>query len=193
MGMIPYYDRIGKKWHAMTGARGGAFKEHVLNELVLSRIPSIADLAILELGAGNGYFMPLVLRRFSGQIASRIVITDHSRVLLKIAQRSFRVPEAEYQPVDVRAPFPFAKESFDLIVANMIFNEIPTPNLRRALSECQRVLSPGSRLLAAVIHPAFVKSLDRRGQLRPLTSSVYTMPASQGLRLPVVRRSLQSY
>jgi ubiquinone/menaquinone biosynthesis C-methylase UbiE len=193
MTMMPYYERIAKQWHAMTGARGGAFKDHVLNELVLRRIPGIAGLAILEVGAGNGHFMRLVLRRFSGQIPSRIVITDHSPALLNIARRSFRIPDAEYQLVDVRAPFPFAKESFDLILANMIFNELPTPILRPALRECQRVLSPGGRLLATVIHPAFVKSLARRGQLKPYSRGVYTMPASEGLRLPVAPRNLKAY
>src|SRR5260370_12885056 len=123
---MPYYDHIAKKWHSFSGAQGGAFKKYALNDLVLSRISSIAGQAILELGAGNGYFMPLVLRRLSGQVASRIVITDQSSALLDIAQRSFRVPEAEYKLLDVRTPFPFANESFDLILANMIFNEITT-------------------------------------------------------------------
>src|SRR5713101_8065328 len=139
---MPYYDHIAKKWHTLTGAHGGAFKKYALNDLVLSRISGIAGLAILELGAGNGYFMPLVLRRFSGQVASRIVITDQSELMLRLAQRSFKVAEAEYQVLDVRAPFPLGNDSFDLILANMIFNEITTPDLRRAVRECHRVLAP---------------------------------------------------
>jgi len=190
---MPYYDQIAKKWHSLSGAQGGAFKKYALNGLVLSRISSIARQAILELGAGNGYFVPLALRRYSGQVASRIVITDQSPALLNIARRSFRVPEAEYKLLDVRTPFPFVNESFDLILANMIFNEITTRDLRHALKECHRVLSSKGRILATVIHPTFVKSLARREQLKPYGNGVYTMPASDGLRLPVALRSLKGY
>ena len=63
---MAYYDHIAKHWHAATGYTGGAFKELVLNNLLLEKIASIDHCAILELGAGNGYFLPLVLRRFSG-------------------------------------------------------------------------------------------------------------------------------
>ena len=66
---------------------------------------------------------------------ARIVITDLSGVLLDLAQRSFRVREAEYLTLDVRDPFPFPNDSFDLIVANMVFNEIPNAALRCALGE----------------------------------------------------------
>ena len=53
-GALAYYDRIARKWHAVTGPRGGALKERVLNGLVLGKLEGIAGLSILELGAGNG-------------------------------------------------------------------------------------------------------------------------------------------
>jgi SAM-dependent methyltransferase len=190
---MAYYDRTAKKWHSATGAQGGAFKKLVLNDFVLGKLPSIAGLAILELGAGNGYFLPLVLRRFSGQVPIRVVITDQSRVLIDLAQRLFRVADAEYQILDVRDPFPFPEQSFDLILANMIFNEITTAGLRRALRECWRTLSSAGRLLATVTHPAFVESLERRGQLKRFKGGVFTMPGAEGLRLPVVSRSSEEY
>jgi ubiquinone/menaquinone biosynthesis C-methylase UbiE len=190
---MAYYDHIAKRWHSFTGAEGGAFKKYALNDIMLSRLSGIADQAILEWGAGNGYFMPMVLRRFSGQVPARILITDQSSVLLRIAQRSFSIPEAEYQILDVRATFPFIKESFDLILANMNFSEITTPVMRHALKECHRVLSPRGRLIATLIHSTFVKSLARRSQLRPYKHGVFTMPGSDGLRLPVVTRSLSGY
>lgn len=71
-----YYDRIARQWHRVTGYHGGAFKRYVLNERILARIDGIDGLAILELGAGNGYFAPLLLRRFSGQQPTHLVISD---------------------------------------------------------------------------------------------------------------------
>ena len=57
----PYYSRIAKQWHDITGYHGGPFKKYVLNDHLLEQISSIDNLSILELGAGNGYFMPKAL------------------------------------------------------------------------------------------------------------------------------------
>ena len=91
---MAYYDSIAKRWHETTGAKGGAFKELVLNNILLQKLSGIDNCSILELGAGNGYFLPLVLRRFSGQAPSRITVTDQSERLLEIARRHFRIPDA---------------------------------------------------------------------------------------------------
>jgi len=88
----------------------------VLNDCVLAQISSIAENAILELGAGNGYFAPLLLRRFSGQLPARFVITDQSQALLDIAQTSFPIDGAEYCTLDVQDPFPFPEKSFHLVL-----------------------------------------------------------------------------
>jgi hypothetical protein len=51
---MAYYDHIAKAWHETTGYTGGTFKELVLNDLLIEKITSLDDCAILELGAGNG-------------------------------------------------------------------------------------------------------------------------------------------
>jgi hypothetical protein len=56
----PYYSRIAKQWHEATGYQGGSLKKYVLNDYLLKNIESITDRSILELGAGNGYFIPLI-------------------------------------------------------------------------------------------------------------------------------------
>ena len=188
-----YYDRIAKQWHRVTGHHGGPLKRYVLNDRILSAIDGIAGRALLELGAGNGYFLPLLLRRFSGQTPSRIVITDQSPALLEIAQATFRMPAAEYLPLDVQVPFPFGDETFDLILASMLFNELPTSYLQHALAECQRVLRNDGRLIAAVPHPAFVHALARKGALTDFGRGLFAMPSAEGLRLPVSRRSVEAY
>ena len=88
---MAYYNHIAKKWHGATGSKGGALKRYLLNELILKRIQGINGKSILELGSGNGYFIPLLLKRFSGQIPSEIIITDHSSEMLKIAKSKFCV------------------------------------------------------------------------------------------------------
>ncbi len=131
---MAYYDKIAKQWHKATGWQGGPLKKYVLNDFVLNQIASVAGQCILELGAGNGYFMPLLLRHFSGQVPARVVITDHSTAFLNMAQRLFRVAEAEYKLLDVRSRYPFADGTFDVIIANMVFNEVKKAGLLRANS-----------------------------------------------------------
>jgi SAM-dependent methyltransferase len=190
---MPYYDRIAKQWHETTGHKGGAFKELVLNNILLEKVSGINNRSILELGAGNGYFLPLVVRRFSGQAPSAIVVTDLSGQLLEIAQRHFRIKGAAYELLDAAKPFPFSDGQFDLTIASMLFNEMPARGFKSALAECHRVLSPDGLLLIAVTHPDFITGLRNRGLLKPAREGIVTMPGSGSLRLPVVLRSLAGY
>ncbi|MFW9924032.1 MAG: class I SAM-dependent methyltransferase [Candidatus Thorarchaeota archaeon] len=187
------YNKIAHKWHTITGSKGGALKNYLLNDLILNKIPNIEKASILELGAGNGYFIPLMLKHFSGQIPKRIVITDQSIELLKIAQKYFFVHNAEYFPLDIRKEFPFNNDEFDLILSTMVFNEISRGGLFRALIECQRVLKPQGILLATVLHPEFVANLDKRGLLKEDQHKQLTMPGANDIRLPVIRRKIGEY
>ena len=62
----PYYSRIAKAWHESTGATGGPLKKYVLNNLLIDKIGSVEDLHVLEIGAGNGYFVRMLMQRRSG-------------------------------------------------------------------------------------------------------------------------------
>jgi ubiquinone/menaquinone biosynthesis C-methylase UbiE len=190
---LAYYDSIAKQWHKTTGYRGGEFKRFVLNDLLLENIPDIEGQSLLELGAGNGYFMPLVVQKYSGKTSARLVITDESSRLVEIAQKNFRIADAEYRVLNVVKPYPFADQTFDCILATMIFNEVSTPGLRKALAECFRVLSPGGRLLITVSHPDFVNSLRKRRLLKRNEKGILTMPGSGQLKLPVVVRKTEVY
>ena len=149
--------------------------------------------AILELGPGNGYFAPLLLRRFSGQLPGRLVITDQSQALLSIAESFFPIDGAEYVAVDVQDPFPFPDGSFDLVVANMLFNELTSSGFEHALSECARILAADGLLLATVLHPDLVHALAKKGALADFGRGLFAMPSTEGLRLPASRRSVATY
>ena len=135
----------------------------------------------------------LALRRFSGQVPARLVVSDASPALLRIAQTTLSLLDAEYLRLDVREPFPFPDGSFDLILATMLFNELTSAELRPALAECHRVLAASGMLLATVIHPDFTADLARRGVLRPAHSALALMPGAEGIPLPVARRSVVEY
>lgn len=190
---MPYYDRIAKQWHAATGFRGGALKKFVLNDLLTEAIGGIEERDILELGAGNGYFLPLVLQRYSGQSPTRIVITDQSARQLEFAQKHCRVEIAEYLQLDVRRGFPFSNADFDLVLATMVFNEVSKRGVMSAFAECHRVLRDGGQFLMTVLHPDFAASLAGRGELRRGKNGQLTMPGSGGMRLPIRKAPASFY
>jgi len=190
---MAYYDTIAQHWHATTGDTGDAFKELVLNRLLVEKLVGLQHDAILELGAGNGYFLPFGLRQFSGPWPSRLIVTDQSERLLSIAKRHFKLPGAAYHCLDVRHPFPLAGAQFDVILASMLFSEVPLRDFRNALRECCRVLSSVGHLLMTVVHPDFVDNLQKSGLLKPMPDGRLTMPGSGSLRLPVVLRTLETY
>jgi len=45
---MAYYNGVAKHWHEATGYKGGAFKEHVLNNILLEKLPAIGNRFILE-------------------------------------------------------------------------------------------------------------------------------------------------
>jgi SAM-dependent methyltransferase len=192
---MSYYDRIADAWDKLTGDEGGPFKRHVLNDRLLGLLPDVGDRVVVELGAGTGYFARLLCRRRPGRLPRRLVVTDASGELLRIARERHAAPGAEILPLDLSSPFPFGKGEVDLLLATMVFNELPTPVLRSALGECARVLRPGGQLLATVLHPLFIDSLDRRGEIKAQKGNRrrLTMPGSDGLRLPVVPRAAAEY
>jgi SAM-dependent methyltransferase len=190
---MTYYDKIARLWQSVTGYQGGAFKEHVLNRVLLDKLPAIDHRSILEVGAGNGYFLPLVLRRFSGQIPASILVTDCSDQQLKIAQKEFAIPGAGYQRLDIRGSFPFENDRFDIILASMVLNELPPQGFNNALNECYRTLAADGLLLVAVTHPDFIDGLQKRGLLKRTAGDTLTMPSTGSLRLPVVLRSVEIY
>src|SRR5688572_21434362 len=111
---MTYYDTIAEQWHQTTGSEGGACKKLVLNDILLKKMPAIDKCAILELGTGNGYFLPLMLRHFAGQMPSSITLTDQSEKQLEIAKTHFQIANAEYQVLDVCDPFPLDDGKFDI-------------------------------------------------------------------------------
>jgi len=188
---VAHYDRIARQWETVTGHHGGPFKREVLNAFLLDLMPPFPGLRILELGAGNGYFAPWAVRKRGGEAPARWAITDVSARLVEIARRDHFLEGAEYLVLDAARAYPFESGSFDLVLATMLFNEMPTPRLARALTSVRRVLIDGGALLATFLHPRFVRDLDRRGKLRPpgRGDRLPTLPGPKGLRLPVVPRS----
>ncbi len=90
----------------------------------------------LDIGCGNGQFLPLLAAQ-----CEHVVAADLSEGMLAA------LPDGpwERQVADVEA-LPFADNSFEVVLANhMLYH---CPDLMKALSELHRVLRPGGTLIA---------------------------------------------
>lgn len=114
----------------------------------------------LDCGTGTALIPILLARRL---IITRIVATDLSREMLKLARRN--VQDADLQSCltlqceDGKA-MRFESDSFDAVISNSLIHHLPEPNL--ALGEMVRVLRPGGILFVRdLLRPESVSQLDR--------------------------------
>jgi ubiquinone/menaquinone biosynthesis C-methylase UbiE len=101
----------------------------------------------LEVGAGTGW-------AFSRLVASsgidNAVALDAAEGMLTVAHQRLQTEASlnhgPFLLADLRA-MPFPDSTFDCLLSSYTFEVLPTPDIRRALEEAQRVLLPGGRLV----------------------------------------------
>ncbi len=92
---------------------------------------------ILELGCGNGSMWT----DHALPAGAELILTDFSEGMLASAQANVGVRDGiSFRQADIQQ-IPYADESFDAVIANMMLYHVP--DLRKALSEVLRVLKPG--------------------------------------------------
>jgi len=185
---MAYYDKIASKWNKITGYKGGTFKELILNDHVISKVTDIDTKVILEIGIGNGYFMPLLLRKRSGQVPECIYLTDLSGKNIEIAKKQFRVKNATYQKLDVYKKFNYPDNSIDIIISNMVFNELKGKGVENGFSEIKRVLKPQGKFVISALHPQFIDVQIQRGVVKN-----DLMTSKNGIKIPAIKRSVDKY
>jgi SAM-dependent methyltransferase len=116
---------------------------------MLSAIGDPSGLDVLDIGCGEGYLSRELARRG----AARVTGADRSQALVEAAREAAAAdPVTEYTEADA-ADLPFGSGSFDLIVANHVLNDLP--DVSGPIAELARVLRPGGRLVALILHPCF--------------------------------------
>lgn len=142
------------------------FRTEVTDRAVLRATRPCRGRAILDAGCGEGYLSRLLARR-----GARVVGLDRSAALIRAAaDEGGRAGGPRFVLGDVRA-LPLPSDSFDDVVCNHSLNEVRDPG--PALSEFARVLRPGGRLLALMLHPCFYGGRDESGQRIDLDTGRY--------------------
>lgn len=106
------------------------------------RLLATAHGRVLELGAGTG----LNLRHYPATGIKELVLTEPGAAMAAHIDTSRFRGEAPVRLVGARAEaLPFPDESFDTVVATLVFCTVADPEL--AVAEARRILRPGGRLL----------------------------------------------
>jgi SAM-dependent methyltransferase len=110
-------------------------------DFIRNRFPDHAPARILDMGCGAGLStLPLAdafpdAELFGVDIAAPMLRYAHGR------SEALGVP-VHYSQQDAGYTN-FADGSFDLVVSNLLFHEIPQPLSKRIIGECHRLLAPG--------------------------------------------------
>ncbi len=104
---------------------------------VLDRVTWLGTETVVDVGCGAGFYLHPARQR-----CRRYIGGDISLGMLQ------SLPAGDYALLNLDAMFlPFGRESLDVVLANHMLYHVP--NTRAAISQFQKVLKPGGRLIAA--------------------------------------------
>lgn len=133
----------------------GLFNAWYARPELLRLAGDVNGMRVLDAGCGHGpLFADL---RARGAIVSGF---DLSSSMVALARERLG-EEADVRVADLTKPLPYADGSFDLVVCSLALHYVE--DWAPTLSELRRVLRPGGRLVAAIIHP-FVYAFCYQGE-----------------------------
>jgi ubiquinone/menaquinone biosynthesis C-methylase UbiE len=101
---------------------------------------------VLELGCGTGKNTAWLATQ-----ARHVLAMDFSPGMLAAARRRVAAPNVRFVQHDVRAPWPAATGTLDVVVGNLVLEHVR--DLAPICAEAARVLRPGGRLFLCELHP----------------------------------------
>ncbi|MBI1908839.1 MAG: class I SAM-dependent methyltransferase [Deltaproteobacteria bacterium] len=136
-------------WDRIIGQyKGDPYRRLVMLPTILGLLPSIRGKKVLDIGTGNGFLIPHLLRK-----KPRIVVgIDKSSELLSIAKT--RLPQnVRLIQGDITKKFVLDETPFDVAICNFVLNEIE--NLFVACKNIARQFHKNSTLIVGVLHPFY--------------------------------------
>ena len=142
------------------------YRTELTDDAMLTAVGQCAGLDVLDGGCGEGYMSRLLAAR-----GARVVGIDTSSTLIEAAERYANSSSSgsTYYVASLEK-IPEGDKRFDVVVLNHVLSDISDPEV--ALREVGRVLRPGGRLVALMLHPCFYTAhaeRDAKGNL-PVTT-----------------------
>ena len=141
-----YYNRFGKLMNTQ------AFYEDASQAVLIAHAGFEHATTVFELGCGTGRF---AARLFAGPLppSARYVGLDLSETMVRLAHENLVPWQARAQVTlsDGAMHFPLPDHSASHVVSTYVFELLPEDNVRAALGEARRVLTPGGKLCLLVL------------------------------------------
>src|SRR5579862_1815905 len=133
------------------GDEGDFWHRTLLDPPLFAQIGEVAGQDVLDLACGNGHNTRRLAR-----MGARMVGVDYSAgIIARNQAREEREPLGiTYHAGDAARLDILANASFDLVVCQMALMDIS--DAEGAIHEVGRVLRPGGRFIAVILHPCFV-------------------------------------
>lgn len=107
---------------------------------IRSKLLQSATGTVLELGSGTGVNFPYY------QHANQVIAIEPSQPMIERSQDRLKLADVPIEIVKASAErLPFEDDSFDTVVATLVFCTIP--NVEKAIAEIKRVGKPGCEIL----------------------------------------------
>src|SRR5215472_3379022 len=119
-------------------------------EYLASEVVNAGDV-VVDLGAGAGY-PTLQIAGMTGA-AGNVIGIELSEAMLEAARRHCRAANLSFQRGDISQPLPLEDQCADVVTGFMVLHNLHQAEMRRTLSEVERVLKPNGRAVFLTMHP----------------------------------------
>jgi 2-polyprenyl-3-methyl-5-hydroxy-6-metoxy-1,4-benzoquinol methylase len=139
-------------------------RENIIFPTLLNKILPITNKVILDAGCGEGIFS----RILSQNNPLSVTGVDSSPSMIEAAKNANQHPESNINYVlsSLENPNLFPKDTFDIIIVNMVFQEMGS--VENVFRNLVSFLKKGGQIYFSVLHPAFDMNDSQRLALRNL-------------------------
>jgi malonyl-CoA O-methyltransferase len=142
-----------------------------LDAVVVRRAPlRLAGRDVLELGCGTGKNTVWL-----AEVARQVHALDFSEGMLAAARARVGAPNVHFVQHDVRASWPLATASVDVVVGNLVLEHVR--DLMPIYTEAARVLRPAGQLFLCELHPFRQLRGGQAHFVDPTTGATVHVPA----------------
>ena len=117
------------------------------------------DDVVIDLGAGAGYPTLRVAAMLGA--TGNVIGVDLSEAMIASARRHCLAGNLSFQLGDISQPLALVDEYADVVTGFMVLHNLRRAEMRRMLTEVERILKPGGRAVFLTMHPdAFESQWD---------------------------------
>jgi len=140
------YDSIADIYLAHT-ERPDSWNNLYERPYMLSKIHSLQDKSVLDLGCGSGFYTKRVL-----EMGAHVTAIDASKIMIDRLSSSIKSPKLRLIHADITKPLSFLEsESFGWVICSLVLHYVE--DWEPLLSELHRVMRKNGKLIISTHHP----------------------------------------